>query len=128
MPRKPGNLNPDSASGNAGLRVGRSGPNSGRYRQDIISNVKLQATYKAMNNAKSHKFNTNSIIGTYKPTTVKSGGMSNFEMYGIGVGTGAALGVAGATIANDRYKSEQKRKKAIKKASVKTRKGQSAGR
>ena len=30
MARKPGNLNPDSASGNARLSIGRSGSNSGR--------------------------------------------------------------------------------------------------
>ena len=144
MARKPGNLTPDSGSGNAGLRIGRSGPNSGRSQRTVITDAKLQAIYKAMDKAKSPKLNTeNTMIGSYQlgPSILKKNaatlsrianssptGVSNFEMWGLGVASGAAAGFGVATVANDRYKEQRKRAKAIKKASVKTRKGQSAGR
>ena len=116
---------------------------AGNAAREMLSKAKMDAiaSYKAP------KFNeANPMIGSFKPipkkfdflksSTFKSTygskptpiGMSNFETWGLGVATGAALGVGGFTIAADRLKSKRKRAKAIKKASVKTRKGQSAGR
>ena len=127
MAKGSGRINPDSTAGNARLGTGR-GSNAGRsqpvdakaFKEAFKSNV-----YKATSFGK-----TNPMIGSYKGSLPK---LKPMEIYNdvtntnftipIGLGLVAAAGAAGTKGLNERRKRD-----AIKKASVKTRKGQSRGR
>lgn len=124
-------ITPDSGAGNARLTIGRSGPNSGRTQPVKISNATMNKIYKAMSQPKTTRITTDSIIGKYKniPQSnlkpLKSFNSTTSNNYSIPVGLGIIGGAAviGSNAAKNRAKQE-----AIKKASVKTRKGQSRGR
>jgi len=114
MPRK---ITPDSGAGNARLTIGRSGPNSGRSQTPRVPDAKLNALYRAMNKPKPVRPTTDSIIGSYNVS--KS---TNYALP-IGIGVIGAAALIGSNSAKDNA-----RKAAIKKASTKTRKGQTRGR
>jgi hypothetical protein len=151
MARKPGNISPDSGAGNARLTIGRSGSNSGRYQTPRVANAKLNAIKNAMSKAKPARPTVDSIIGTYKgfknPTLAqkKIFGSVNFKAkplpksikplnsynsttsnnYAVPVGLGI---IGGAAVIGSNAAKNRARQEAIKRASVKTRKGQSRGR
>ena len=127
MAKGSGKINPDSTAGNARLGTGR-GSNAGRsqpvdakaFREAIKSNV-----YKATSFGK-----TNPMIGSYKGSLPKLKAMNAYNSttsidYTIPVGLGL---IGGAAVLGSNALKERLKRDAIKKASVKTRKGQSRGR
>lgn len=122
MARSPGNLNPDSKAGNARLGTGR-GSNAGRSQpipKGSLPTPKKFAPPSSMSAYRSAAGQKATAIARYGD--VKSVTSTNYTLpIGLPIVGGAAL--IGTTAAKNRMKQA-----AIKKASVKTRKGQSRGR
>ena len=125
MPRKPGSLSPEG-SGKGSLSLGQSGQGA-----RAVANQRANAGKVAANLYKTTSFGkTNPMISSYKGSLPKLKPMNTYNSttstdYTIPIGLGL---IGGATVLGSNALKERLKRDAIKKASGKTRKGQSRGR